>query len=54
MKNPKRTVDFDLPIILDGSNYSSKLRIKEKLRIVKPQSQLNADSQSLSLFLFIS
>ena len=52
MENPKHTVKFDLPIILDRSNYSTKLRIKETLHIAKRQPQLNVDSQSLSLFLF--
>ena len=52
MENPKHTVNFDSPIILDRSNYSTKLRIKETLYIAKRQPQLNVDSQSLSLFLF--
>ena len=29
MKNPKYTVNFDSPIILDRSNHCTKLRIKE-------------------------
>ena len=52
MKNPKHTVNFDSPIILDRSNYSTKLCIKEMLHIAKRQPQLNIDSQSLSLYLF--
>ena len=52
MENPKHTVNFDSPIILDRSNYSTKLHIKETLHIAKRQPQLNVDSQSLSLFLF--
>ena len=52
MENSKYTVNFDSPIILDRSNYSTKLRIKETLHIAKRQPQLNVDSQSLSLFLF--
>ena len=54
IENPKRTVNFDSPIILDRSSYSTKLRIKETLHIAKRQPQLpvNVDSQSLSLFLF--
>ena len=35
MENPKHTVNFDSPIILDRSNYSTKLRIKETLHIAK-------------------
>ena len=52
MENPKHTVNFDSPLILDRSNYSTKLCIKETLHIAKRQTQLNVDSQSLSLFLF--
>ena len=52
MENPKHTVNFDSPIILEKSNYNTKLRIKETLHIAKRQPQLNVDSQSLSLFLF--
>ena len=52
MENPKHTVNFDSPIILDRSNYSTKLRIKETLHIAKRQLQLNVYSQSLSPFLF--
>ena len=52
MENPKHIVNFDSPIILDRSNYSTKLRIKETLHIAKRQPQLNVDSQSLSLYLF--
>ena len=52
MKNPKHTVNFDSSIILNRSNYSTKLRIKETLHIAKRQPQLNVDSQSLSPFLF--
>ena len=52
MENPKHSVNFDSPTILDRSNYSAKLRIKETLHIAKRQPQLNVNSQSLSLFLF--
>ena len=52
MKNAKHTVNLDSPIILDRSNYSTKLPIKEMLHTAKCQPQLNVDSQSLSLFLF--
>ena len=52
MENLKHIVNFDSPIISDKSNYSTKLRIKETLRIAKRQTQSNVDSQSLSLFLF--
>ena len=52
MENPKHNVNFDSPIILDRSNYSTELRIKETLHIAKRQPQLNVGSQSLSLFLF--
>ena len=52
MENSKHTVNFDSPIILDRSNYSTKLHIKETLHIAKCQPQLNVDGQSLSLFLF--
>ena len=52
MENPKHTVNFDSLIILDRSNYSTKLHIKEIQHIAKRQPQLNVDSQSLSLFLF--
>ena len=30
MENLKHTVNFDSPIILDRSNYSTKLRLKER------------------------
>ena len=52
MENPKHTVNFDSPLILDRSNHCTKLRIKETLHIAKRQSQLNVGCQSLSLFLF--
>ena len=52
MENPKHTVNFDSPIILDRSNYNTKLRTKEMLHIAKRQAKFNVDSQSLSLFLF--
>ena len=52
MENLKHIVNFDSPIISDKSNYSTKLRINETLRIAKRQTQSNVDSQSLSLFLF--
>ena len=32
MENPKHTVNFDSPIILDRSNYSTKLRINNLQR----------------------
>ena len=35
MENPKHTVNFDSPIILNRSNYITKLRIKETLHIAK-------------------
>ena len=37
MENPKHTVNFDSPIILDRSNCSTKLRVKETLYIAKRQ-----------------
>ena len=40
-------------MILDRSNYSTTLRIKEKLHITKSQTQLNVDSQSLHYFYLI-
>ena len=52
MENSEHTVNFDSPIILDRSNYTTKLRIKETLHIAKRQPQLNVDSQLLSRFLF--
>ena len=52
MENPKLTVNFDSPIILDRSNNCTKLRIKETLHVAKRQPQLNVDRQSLSLFLY--
>ena len=52
MENPKHTVNFDSPIVLDRSNYSAKLHINETLHTAKLQPQLNVDSQSLTLFLF--
>ena len=52
LENSKHNVNFDSPTILDRSNYSTKLRIKETLHIAKHQPQFNVDSQVLSLFLF--
>ena len=50
MKNPKHSVNFQSPIILDRSNHCTILRIKETIHTAKRQPQLNVDSQSLSLF----
>ena len=52
MENHKHIVNFDSLIILDRNNYRKKMRIKETLHVAKSQSQLNVNSQLLSLFLF--
>ena len=45
MEIVKHTVNFDLLTILDGSNYSTKLRINEMLHIAERQPQSNVDIQ---------
>ena len=52
MENLKHIVNFESPTIFNRSNYSTKLGLKETLRIAKCQPHLNVDSRSLSLFLF--
>ena len=50
-KIPNISLIFYSPIVLDRSNYITKLRVKETLQVAKRQPQLNAVSQPLSVFL---
>ena len=52
LNNPNHEINFDLLKISDRSNQRTKILIKETLRNSKTKSQLNADNQSLPLYLF--
>ena len=52
LNNSNHKINFDSSKILDRSNHVTELRIKETLHISKTEPQLNADNQSLPLYLF--